>query len=107
MEKAHIKKGDIVRVLSGKDKGKKGKVLKVFPREKKAIVEGVNMAVKHQKPTAHMPQGGITKIEIPLYTSKLMLVCGKCNKVTRVGHTVLSDGSKVRTCKKCNEVLDR
>jgi len=107
LEKVHIKKGDTVTVISGKDKGKKGKVIKVFPRKKKAIVEGVNLATKHQKPTAKVPQGGINKIENPIYTSKLMLVCGKCNQATRVGHKVLSDGSKVRSCKKCNEVLDR
>ncbi|WP_303872307.1 MULTISPECIES: 50S ribosomal protein L24 [Tepidanaerobacter] len=107
MEKVHIKKGDTVCVLSGKDKGKKGKVIKVFPRKKKAIVEGVNMATKHQKPTANMPQGGIIGVELPIYTSKLMVVCSKCNKPTRVGHAILADGSKVRVCKKCKEVLDR
>ncbi len=107
MEKVHIKKGDTVCVLSGKSKGKKGKIIKVFPRKKQAIVEGVNMATKHQRPTAHMPQGGIMQIESPIYTSKLMVICSKCNKPTRVGHKVLADGSKVRICKKCEEVLDR
>lgn len=107
MGKVHIKKGDTVCILSGKDKGKKGKVIKVLPKGNKAIVEGINMATKHQKPTAQMPQGGIMQVETPIYTSKLMIVCGKCNKATRVGHSVLSDGSKVRICKKCNEVLDR
>lgn len=107
MEKVHIKKGDTVCVLSGKDKGKKGKVIKVLPRKKKAIVEGVNMATKHQKPTPGIKQGGIIQVELPIYTSKLMVVCSKCNKPTRVGHKALEDGSKVRICKKCEEVLDR
>ncbi|NLZ54385.1 MAG: 50S ribosomal protein L24 [Thermoanaerobacteraceae bacterium] len=107
MEKVQIKKGDTVCVLSGKDKGKKGKVIKVLPRKKKAIVEGVNMATKHQKPTPGIKQGGIMQIEMPIYTSKLMVVCGKCNKPTRVGYKMLDDGSKVRICKKCEEVLDR
>ena len=107
MEKVHIKKGDTVFVLSGKDKDKKGKVIKVFPQKKKAIVEGINMATKHQKPTAHMQQGGIIEIELPMNTSKLMVVCNRCNKPTRVGHKILDDGSKVRICKKCQEILDR
>jgi len=105
--KPHIKKGDTVTVLSGKDKGKKGKVIKVFPKEGKAIVEGVNVATKHTKPSASNPQGGITHQETPVYVSKLMVFCGKCQKATRVGHEILSDGTKVRVCKKCKEVLDR
>lgn len=107
MVKPHIKKGDTVTVLSGKDKDKKGKVIKVFPKAEKAIVEGINVATKHTKPSAVAPQGGITHQETPIYTSKLMVVCGKCQKATRVGHEVLSDGKKVRVCKKCKEVLDR
>ena len=107
MEKVHVKKGDTVYVLSGKDKGKKGKVIKVLPKKNKAIVEGVNMATKHQKPRPGIDQGGIIHVEAPIYTSKLMVVCGKCNKPTRIGHKVLANGSKVRMCKKCQEVLDR
>jgi len=107
LEKVHVKRGDTVCVISGKDKGKKGKVIKVFPRKKKAIVEGVNMASKHQKPRPGIDQGGIIQIELPIYTSKLMVVCGKCNKPTRIGHKVLEDGSKVRICKNCQEILDR
>jgi len=107
LTKVHVKKGDTVVVISGKDKGKKGKIIKVIPKEQKAIVEGVNMATKHRKPSAKVPQGGIIHQEIPIYTSKLMIVCGKCGKATRIGHKILSDGSKVRTCKKCGEVLDK
>jgi len=105
--KVHIKKGDTVVVISGKDKGKKGKVLRVFPKESRAIVEGVNMATKHKKPSPKFPQGGIIHQELPIYTSKLMIVCGKCGKATRVGHTFLEDGTKVRVCKKCGEVIDK
>jgi len=107
LEKVHVKKGDIVCVISGKDKGKKGKVIKVLPRKKKAIVEGVNVAKKHQKPRPGVQQGGIIEMEMPIYTSKLMVVCSKCNKPTRIGHKVLENGSNVRICKKCQEVLDR
>ncbi|MGB9812674.1 MAG: 50S ribosomal protein L24 [Thermovenabulum sp.] len=107
MGKVHIKKGDTVVVISGKDKGKKGKVLRVFPKESRAIVEGVNMATKHKKPSPKFPQGGIIHQELPIYTSKLMIVCGKCGKATRVGHTFLEDGTKVRVCKKCGEVIDK
>ncbi|HHY04174.1 MAG TPA: 50S ribosomal protein L24 [Thermoanaerobacterales bacterium] len=107
MAKVHVKKGDNVVVISGKDKGKKGKIIKVFPREKKAVVEGINMATKHAKPSAAMPQGGIMHFELPIYTSKLMPICGKCQSATRVGHKILSDGTKVRVCKKCGEVLDK
>lgn len=107
MAKVHVKKGDTVVVITGKDKGKKGKIIKVMPKEQKAIVEGVNMATKHRKPSAKVPQGGIIHQEIPIYTAKLMPVCSKCGSATRVGHKILSDGSKVRTCKKCGEVLDK
>lgn len=107
MTKVHIKKGDTVVVISGKDKGKKGKVIKVMPKDGKAIVEGINIATKHKKPSAKMPQGGIIHQELPIYTSKLMLVCGKCQSATRVGRSILSDGTKVRICKKCGEVLDK
>lgn len=107
MPKVHVKKGDTVAVISGKDKGKKGKIIKVIPKERKAIVEGINMATKHIKPSAKVPQGGIIQQEIPIYTSKLMPVCNKCGSATRVGHKILADGTKVRTCKKCGEVLDK
>ncbi|MGI6486252.1 MAG: 50S ribosomal protein L24 [Tepidanaerobacteraceae bacterium] len=107
MTKVHIKKGDTVTVISGKHKGKKGKIIKVFTNKKSAIVEGVNMASRHTKPSAKSPQGGIIHRELPIDTSKLMPVCNKCQSATRVGHKILSDGSKVRVCKKCGEVLDR
>lgn len=105
MNKLHIKKGDTVVVLSGKDKGKTGKVLTVFPKQAKAIVEGVAMATKHRKPRRQGEEGGIIHQEIPIHVCKLMHVCPKCNQPTRIGRKVLDDGSIVRYCKKCNELF--
>ncbi len=105
MSKMHIRKGDTVVVLSGKDKGKKGKVLSVLPNKSKAIVEGVALATKHQKPRKVGEEGGIIHQEIPIYASKLMHVCGKCGEPTRIGRKVMDDGSIVRYCKKCNELF--
>ena len=101
MNTVNIKKGDTVQVISGKSKGKQGKVLEVAPSESKAIVEGVNIVSKHLKPRGQQQQGGIIKTEGPLYISKLMVVCPKCGKATRVGKKIV-DGKKVRVCKKCN-----
>jgi len=96
----NIKKDDKVIVLSGKDKGKQGKVLVAEPKAGKVIVEGVNVATKHQKPQKQGQEGGIIKMETPLYVSKVQLVCPKCGKATRVAHKV-ADGKKTRVCKKC------
>ena len=102
----NIKKGDTVQIVSGEDKGKKGKVLQAMPAENKILVEGVNVRTKHIKARKAQQQVGITKSEVEIPASKAMVVCGKCKSVTRVAHTTLSDGTKVRTCKKCNESLD-
>ena len=96
----NIKKDDKVVVLSGKDKGKQGKILVSDPKAAKVIVEGVNVATKHQKPRKQGEEGGIIKVETPIYAAKVQLVCPKCGKGTRVGHKV-ADGKKVRVCKKC------
>ena len=96
----NIKKDDKVIVLSGKDKGKQGKILVSDPKAAKVIVEGVNVATKHQKPRKQGEEGGIIKVETPIYASKVQLVCPKCGKATRVGHKI-TDGKKVRVCKKC------
>ena len=95
-----IKKDDKVVVLAGKDKGKQGKVMVADPKGGKVVVEGVNVATKHQKPQGQGKEGGIIKIETPIYVSKVQLVCPKCGKGTRVGYK-LADGKKVRVCKKC------
>ena len=102
MDKMNIKTGDTVVVISGVSKGSKGKVLQTSPSEKQVIVEGVHLVSKHVKPRNAQQQGGIVKTEGPLQISKVMLVCPKCGKATRVGHKVLGDGKKVRVCKKCN-----
>ena len=101
MNTMSIKKDDLVVVLSGKDKGKQGKVLAVLPSESKVIVEGVNVATKHKKPTSQTDQGGIVKKEAPIYACKVQRVCPKCNKPTRPAHKLLEGGKKVRVCKKC------
>ena len=102
----NVKKGDTVQIISGEDKGKKGKVLQAMPSENRVLVEGINVQTKHTKPRRAGETGGIVKQEAPVSASKVMVVCKKCNSVTRVAHTTLKDGSKVRTCKKCNEALD-
>lgn len=104
--KVHVKKGDTVYVLTGKDNGKKGKVLDVFPDKGMVLVEGVNMSTKHKKPRGRYQQGGIVHQESPINSSKVMLVCDKCKRPTKVGKRILEDGEKARICKKCNEVID-
>ena len=99
-----IKKDDTVIVLSGKDKGKKGKVLSANPKAAKVVVEGVNVASRHTKPRKQGEEGGILKVETPIYASKVQVVCPKCGKATRVAHKV-EDGKKVRACKKCGAAL--
>ena len=97
----NVKKNDTVIVLSGKDKGKKGKVLSVDPKAGKVIVEKVNMVSRHTKPRKQGEQGGIIKKEAPIYACKVQRVCPKCDKPTRPAHKLLADGKKVRVCKKC------
>ena len=97
----NIKKDDKVIVLSGKDKGKQGKILAVDPKGGKVIVEGINMVSRHTKPRRQGEEGGIIKKEAPMYACKVMRVCPKCGKATRPAHKTLADGKKVRVCKKC------
>ena len=99
-----IKKDDKVVVLSGKDKGKQGKVLLCDPKAGKVTVEGVNVATKHQKPRKQGEEGGIIKVETPIYACKVMVICPKCGKPTRVAHK-LDAGKSVRVCKKCGANL--
>ena len=101
MKNMSIRKDDTVIVLSGKDKGKKGKVLTVMPKDGKVIVEKVNVVSRHQKPRKQGEEGGIIKREAPIYACKVMRVCPKCDKPTRPAHKTLVDGKKVRVCKKC------
>ena len=101
MNKMSIKKDDLVVVLSGKDKGKQGKILAVDPKGGKVVVEGINMVSRHTKPRRQGEVGGIIEKEAPIYACKVMRVCPKCNKATRPAHKLLADGKKVCVCKKC------
>ncbi|MEW9095669.1 MAG: 50S ribosomal protein L24 [Clostridiaceae bacterium] len=103
--KVHVRKKDTVMVISGKDKGKIGEVLSVFPKNGKVLVKDVNVVTKHQKPNRENMQGGIIHKEAPIFSSKVMLYCTKCKSVTRISHKVLDDGTKVRVCKKCGETF--
>ena len=106
MNKLHVKTGDTVVLLTGDEKfrGKKGKVLEAMPAAAMVIVEGVNVATCHVKPRKQGDEGGIIRREIPMYASKVQLVCPKCDKGTRVGHKI-EDGKKVRICKKCGATI--
>ena len=103
--KLHVKKGDTVVVLSGKDKGKQGKIISAMPKVGKVIVEGVNKVKRHSKPSLKVPQGGIITKEMPLHACKVQLVCPACNKPTRIGHKDVN-GKNSRVCKKCGEVIE-
>ncbi|MFD0694281.1 MULTISPECIES: 50S ribosomal protein L24 [Paenibacillus] len=104
--KLHVKKDDTVFVITGKDKGKKGRVIAAYPRENRVLVEGVNMVKKHAKPSQQNPQGGILNQEAPIHVSNVMLIDPKSGKPTRVGYKVLDNGTKVRVAKKSGEVID-
>ena len=103
--KVHVKTGDTVVVLSGSEKGKKGKVMAVSPKEGKVIIEKVNLVSKHVKPRRMGETGGIVEAEGAMYASKVQIVCPRCGKPTRIAHKILEDGSKERICKKCGEAL--
>jgi len=100
-----IRKNDIVAVIAGKDKGKNGKILEVFPGESRALVENINLVKKARRRTQQNQQGGIADIEAKIHLSNLMLVCKQCNKPVRFRVNVLKDGTKVRECKKCGAAL--
>ncbi len=100
-----LKKNDTVTVLKGKERGKKGKILKLNPEKMNAIVENINMVKKHMRKTRDNPKGGIIMRESPVKIPNLMLVCPRCSKPTRVGFILLTDGSKKRVCRKCKEIL--
>jgi large subunit ribosomal protein L24 len=101
-----VRKDDRVKVIAGKDKGREGKVLRVFPEKERVIVEHVNMVKKHQRPTNKHPQGGIIELEAPIHVSNVMLVCPSCSQATRVSRS-REDGVRVRTCRKCGNPIDK
>ena len=101
-----IRRNDTVKVLAGKDRGKTGKVLRVFPEENRVLVEGINFIKRHTRQTKQEQKGGIVQKESPVQISNLILICKHCNKPTRVEMKIMSDGSsKVRVCKKCKEII--
>lgn len=102
-KKVHVKTGDTVMVINGKDRGKTGKVMEVSPSEGKVIVEKINIVSKHVKPKKMGEAGGIIQAESALYADKVQLICPKCHKATRVNHVIDEKGKKVRVCKKCGE----
>ncbi|MBO9597628.1 MAG: 50S ribosomal protein L24 [Cohnella sp.] len=104
--KLHVKKDDTVFVITGKDKGKKGRVIAAYPRENRVLVEGINMIKKHAKPTQQNPQGGILNQEAPIHASNVMLIDPKSGQPTRIGYKVLDNGKKVRVAKKSGEIID-
>lgn len=106
MKKMHVKRGDTVKVISGKDKGKEGKIITAYPETGKVIVEGVAMVKKHQKARMQGQESGIITKEAAIDASNVLRVCSKCGKAARTGVKVLEDGSKVRYCKKCEEVFN-
>ena len=103
-----IRKNDNVLVVTGKDRGKRGRVLKVLPEKNRLIVEGVNMIKRHTKPNPGKGvKGGIVEREASLHASNVQLICPECSKMTRIGRRVLADGRKVRICRKCEGVVDK
>jgi large subunit ribosomal protein L24 len=103
----NIKRDDTVLVIAGKDRGKRGRVREVHPANDKVIIEGVNIVKKHTRGRAGARQAGIIEQEAPMAASKVMVVCPKCNRGTRIGHSFLANGQKVRQCRHCGEIFDR
>ena len=101
-----IRKNDEVLVIAGENRGKKGKVRHAYPRKDRVLVEGVNLIKRHMKPRGGARQAGIIEREAPISASDVMLICTKCHRPARVGHLFLQDGSRVRICRKCHEVID-
>lgn len=102
----HVKKGDTVKVLAGKDKGKTGRVMLAFPQAGRVMVERINLIKRHQRPTQRLAKGGIIEKENPLNVSNVMLICTRCKEPTRVKHETV-EGRSIRVCRKCNEQIDK
>jgi large subunit ribosomal protein L24 len=103
----HVRRGDVVAVIAGRERGKRGKVLRVLPGEGRVLVEKVNMIKKHQRPTQKLRQGGIVEREGALALANVLLVCGRCDRPARTGIKVLADERRVRVCKRCGEPVDK
>jgi large subunit ribosomal protein L24 len=107
MQHAHVRRGDTVAVIAGRERGKRGKVLRVLPIGGRVLVEKINMMKKHQRPTQKLRQGGIIERESPLALSNVLVVCSRCDKPSRSGIKTLADGRKQRVCKRCGESIDK
>lgn len=107
MVKLHIKKGDLVAVTTGKDKGKKGKIIRTLSTKSRVIVEGVNMVKRHTRPTQKSPQGGIISKEGPIHISNVQIVCPSCGQPTRIGRHKIAEGKGIRICRRCGAELDK
>jgi large subunit ribosomal protein L24 len=103
----HVRRGDTVAVIAGRERGKRGKVLRVLPAAGRVLVEKINMMKKHQRPTQKLRQGGIIEREASLALANVLLVCARCDKPSRAGISVLTDGRKVRVCRRCGESIDK
>ena len=101
-----IRRNDTVEILAGKDRGKRGRVRRALPKKDRVVVEGLNMIKRHSRARRAARQAGIVELEAPLHVSNVMYVCPKCKKTSRIGHKVLEDGRKVRTCRACEEAID-
>ncbi|MBI4638454.1 MAG: 50S ribosomal protein L24 [Candidatus Rokubacteria bacterium] len=107
MREAHVRRGDTVAVMAGRERGKRGKVLRVLRDRGRVLVEKINMVKKHQRPTQKLRQGGIIEREGALALANVLLVCARCDKPTRTGSKILGDGRKVRVCRRCGEAVDK
>jgi large subunit ribosomal protein L24 len=107
MAGAHVRRGDLVAVISGRDRGKRGKVLRVLHDRSRVMVEKINMIKRHQRPTQKLRQGGIIEREGALALANVLLVCGRCDRPSRTGIKVLGDGRRIRVCKRCGESIDK
>ena len=107
MQAIHVRRGDLVGVITGRERGKRGKVLRILTAKGRVLIEHVNMIKRHQRPTQKLRQGGIIEREGPLALSNVLVVCPRCDKPSRTGVKILTDGRKVRTCRRCNESIDR
>lgn len=105
-KRAAIKKNDMVMVIAGKDKGKSGRVISVFPQKDRVLVEKINFVKRHTRPRGQSHKGGILERESPIHLSNVMVLCTKCERAIRVGKLKLQDGNRVRVCHKCGESLD-
>jgi large subunit ribosomal protein L24 len=107
MQSVHVRRGDTVAVIAGRDRGKRGKVLRVLPEQGRVVVEKINLMKKHQRPTQKLRQGGIIEREGALALSNVLVVCGRCDRPARTGTRILGDGRKTRVCRRCGESVEK